>query len=96
MNRATGHILKGKTFEIGGTHRIDLTPSCRAMPAGNSPSEPQVPAQAHVVERHPQYAVVEVTCACGSKMYVRCDYARTSQQVSCEPAEPARMNQNLP
>jgi len=93
MNRATGHILRRRTFQVGGAHRIDLTPSCRAMPAGDCLSESRVPAQANVVERHPQYAVVEVTCACGSKMYVRCDYARTSPQAPSEASEPDPVNQ---
>ncbi len=94
MHKATGHILKSETFKVGGSRRIDLTPSGRVMSAGNPSSEPPAPAQAHVVERHPQYAVVEVTCACGSKMYVRCDYARTAQADAPEPPESVPTGQN--
>jgi len=29
--------------------------------------------QVRIVERHDEYAVLEVTCSCGSKLYVRCE-----------------------
>jgi len=86
MSKTMSHILKGETFEISGRHRISLTghPGAASQP---SASQPQAQAQAHVVERHPEYAMIEVTCSCGSTMYVRCDYVQAPESPVIEAAE---------
>ena len=28
-----------------------------------------------IVQNHPQYAIIEVTCTCGETTYIRCEYA---------------------
>ena len=37
-------------------------------------TRPQEAGQVQIVERHDDYTVLEVTCSCGSKIYVRCEH----------------------
>ncbi len=68
MTRLAGRVLKASDIKLNGQFRLDI--------AQDSPrrtkdlSKPQV----RITESHPDFAVVEVTCCCGSKTYVRCDY----------------------
>ncbi len=87
MSKITSRILKADSFEISGIYKITLTGSQGTPASGPVPSQPQFQPEANVVERHPEYAVIEITCSCGSKMYVRCDYAQTPAP---EPAEVAQ------
>jgi hypothetical protein len=42
-----------------------------------------VAPQARIVENHPKFADIEITCSCGTKTYVRCEYIDT--QTTEEP-----------
>ncbi len=70
MMKTSGRILKRQDVELQGQYRLDVGR------AGCSPSETgSVPKQARILENHPQYAVIEVTCSCGARMILRCEYA---------------------
>jgi hypothetical protein len=70
MIRTSGRILKKQDVELQGQYRLDVGQ------AGSLPAETgSVPKQARILENHPEYAVIEVTCSCGTKMVLRCEYA---------------------
>ena len=75
MRRIPGHILKSDDVELGGQLHLDLaraeSAKCRPQQRSNALAEPQV----RIVENHPEYAIIEVTCTCGTGMRLRCDYA---------------------
>lgn len=39
-----------------------------------APASPTAAAEVRIVEQHPDYALVEVRCACGRCTYVQCRY----------------------
>ncbi len=72
MARAGGNILKSTDVEMTGRFSLEI----QALLA-TSESEDAVPGApgVRVVENHPEFGVLEVTCACGRKSYVKCEYA---------------------
>ena len=72
MENTIGHILKGSAVKLEGQFRLDA-----GQPQTGSTNKTNVastPPQAHIVENHPQCAVIEVTCRCGAKTYIKCYY----------------------
>ena len=73
MVNTTGRILKANQVKLQGQCRLDIghsspTPAPKPRPALAAP-------QVRIVENNDQYAVMEITCSCGTKTHVRCDYA---------------------
>ena len=78
MVRTSGRILKSDDVKFEGQYHLDLAQaglsgegSTLPKHRGGTLAAPQV----HILENHPEYAVVEVTCSCGTKTCLRCEYA---------------------
>ena len=72
MEKAAGHILKSDNVKLEGRFRLDIDQN-----APNSSHKRNVTlasAQVHIVENNPEFAVMEVTCGCGTKTRIRCEY----------------------
>ncbi len=87
MKKFAQRTIKSEDVEICGTYSIGTGSSPERAPGKNGAAG--IAPQANVVERHPAYAVVEIICSCGSKMYLRCDYAAASENQEIETAAPA-------
>lgn len=74
MRKAAGRILKNRNVKIQGRFRLDAgqTPQSSGRKETGAASSPH---QVRIVEKHPDFAVVEVTCPCGKKTDIRCEYA---------------------
>ena len=75
MKSAT-RVLKADEVEVSGIYSLATgRSSCLASPdAAGVQDSPQ----ARIVEQHPQYAVLEITCACGQTLQVKCDYSQAT------------------
>ncbi len=77
MTETSGRILKSDDVELEGQYRLGLVPD------EFEPSEPAqtnavtAAPQARIIENHADHAVIEVSCSCGTKVHLRCDYAGT-------------------
>ncbi len=73
MQRSAGRILKAGDIKLEGQYRLDVSQQGQYIKKDKTAalSTPQV----RITENHPEFAVIEVTCRCGSKTYLRCDYA---------------------
>jgi hypothetical protein len=72
MVKATGHILKSNDIELQGRFHLDVgqvTPT----PAKGKNAALATP-QVRIVESQPEFAVMKITCSCGTKTYIRCEY----------------------
>ncbi|RKY24906.1 MAG: hypothetical protein DRP62_02605 [Planctomycetota bacterium] len=80
MQKATGRILKSDDIKLDGQFHLDIGR------VGPSPAKEKNTAltapQAHIVESHPEFTTIEVTCSCGTKTYIRCEYADSQSDVS--------------
>ncbi|NIS49662.1 MAG: hypothetical protein GWN67_19815 [Phycisphaerae bacterium] len=77
MPNTAVHILKSDEVKLEGQFRLDLAQvqSHTGGPKGQSPAlkAPQV----RIVENHPEFADIEITCSCGIKTHLKCEYAGT-------------------
>jgi hypothetical protein len=75
MARISGRILKSDDVKLGGQFHLD---PARGASAGGGPqnsSNVLAAPQVRVLENHPEYAVIELTCTCGTSTRLRCEYA---------------------
>jgi hypothetical protein len=73
MQQAVGRILNGDEIEVEGQYCL---PVIQPEPPVRGPdSSGSAAPQARLVENQPAFALIEMTCACGRKTYVRCQYA---------------------
>jgi hypothetical protein len=73
MEKTSSKILKGCDVKLEGRFTLDIVqprPDLLKQP-GAALAEPQV----RIVESKPEFAVVEISCSCGTRMYLRCEYA---------------------
>lgn len=73
MEKAEGRILKGSDVELQGRFQLNVAEAHQSPPKGVNP--PLAKPQVHIVEKHPEFAVIEITCSCGTKTHVKCEYA---------------------
>jgi hypothetical protein len=83
MIKTAGRILKSEDFKLEGQFRLDIAPRSPDLPkkTATGTSAPKI----HMLENHPEYAVIEVTCSCGSKISVRCEYADVQASAENDP-----------
>ena len=72
MEKAAGRILKGNDVKLEGCFRLDAGQSSPG--SANQRNAGSVPAQVRITENHPEFAVIEVTCGCGAKTHIKCEY----------------------
>lgn len=80
MEATAGQVLKANNVNVQGRFRLELDPTASAPVASPAASAASVPPAAastpgvRIVETCNEYAVMEVTCGCGQKHLVRCDF----------------------
>ena len=72
MEKTAGRILRGNEVKLEGNFRLDAGQGAPGMPKERNVS--LSPAQVNIVENQPEFAVIEVTCSCGEKTHIKCEY----------------------
>ena len=87
MRNSACRILKGSDVKVDGQFTLDIV-QAETSPTGEPAaalSEPQV----RIAESQSDFSVIEITCSCGTSMFLRCDYAGVkAAEVSEQKAEP--------
>jgi len=88
MDKVRGRILKSNDVKFQGRLQLDMANiSTRATKKQNSAlAAPQV----RIVEKHSEFAVIEITCSCGTKTHLKCEYAAVEQTAAVEQAAAAQ------
>lgn len=72
-------VMKKDGVAVGGSVRIGLGTShapVRTNTASRTCSPTAAVAQqARIIESNAEYAIIEITCACGQKSHIQCNYA---------------------
>lgn len=81
MSTTAGRILKSDDVKLEGQFHLEAMKPGPSMPThshqdGAAAAKPQV----RITENHPQFAVIEITCPCGTTMQLRCEYANVKAQ----------------
>ncbi len=78
MNKATTSVIKNDDVRIGGRVMLDAAMSHAGGPvaAGAAPrgAGGAAATSARIVKTAPDHVMIEVTCGCGTKTMLRCDY----------------------
>ena len=76
MTKATGRILKSDDVVLQGRFYLGASEGTSEKNNITMTAEPQV----KIVENQNDYAIISVTCQCGSETFVRCEYAQPQTQ----------------
>jgi len=76
MTTTAGRILKSDDVKLEGQYHLEVMKGGSSLPAHSHQgdgvlAEPQV----RIAENHPEFAIIEITCSCGTTMQLRCEYA---------------------
>jgi len=73
MTKTARKIIKKSNVKLEGKFTLDIVQSEPGRPKqpGTALAEPQV----RIVENQPEFAVIEITCSCGTGMSLKCEYA---------------------
>lgn len=72
MTNASEHVLKSENVKVEGQFHLDLRQS--APDPGGQRNKTTNNAQAKIVEKKPEFAVLEIACSCGKITHVKCEY----------------------
>ena len=87
MRNTATRILKGSDVKLGGQFTLDIMQT-ETSPSGE-PAADLVEPQVRIVESQSKFSVIEITCSCGTSMFLRCDYAGVkAAKISEKKAEP--------
>ncbi|MBW8039364.1 MAG: hypothetical protein FVQ85_05140 [Planctomycetes bacterium] len=84
MEKAAGHILKSNDVKLEGQFCLDAEQT--ASNSVNKPNKASSELQVRIVENHPEYAVIEATCCCGTKTLIKCEFTE-AQSTKQEPTK---------
>jgi hypothetical protein len=73
MTQPTNRILKSGEFDVEGHLTLDL--GHYAQSGQNNKNIATGSAKVRILENQSEYAIIEVTCCCGRKTVIRCDYS---------------------
>lgn len=74
-------VLKRDKIEVSGS--IRLTPAAGVHPVRTpnssrmSPLTPGMAQQARIIESNNEYAIIEITCSCGCKSHIQCNFGNS-------------------
>jgi hypothetical protein len=79
MGKTTGHILKAGDVKLEGQLHLDLwnAQTGTSKEKGAALSAPQ----ARVIENQQEFAILEITCSCGRKICLKCEYGGSEVSV---------------
>jgi hypothetical protein len=85
MIQVAARVLRADSVKVEGRLSLDLAQAHPQPPkAKNAVS---VKPQVRILENHPDFAVIEITCSCGTKTNLRCEYAATESPVETPKAQ---------
>ena len=72
MMQTMNRVLKSSEVEMDGRCNLDIGRS--ASPAQPGKSNAPTAAKAKILDNNNEYTLIELTCSCGQKTLVRCEY----------------------
>ena len=75
MAKTAAHLLKGNDVKFEGQFHLEIgqIAPCSAKEKNTVLATPE----AHIVENHPEFTVIEMTCQCSAKTRIKCEYTDT-------------------
>jgi hypothetical protein len=70
MKNTTGNLLRADHVKLEGQLQLDLLTARSDIPNAQNAAP-----KARILENQPEFAIIEITCPCGTKTNLRCQYA---------------------
>jgi hypothetical protein len=83
MMQTMNRVLKSGEVEIDGRCNLDIGRSVSPVQAGKSNAG--AAAKAKILDNNNEYTLIELTCSCGQKTIVRCEYDDVSAAEQKKP-----------
>lgn len=78
-------VMKKNSVAVGGSVRIGpqsgFAPVRTKAASRSCPPTANAPQEARIIESNAEYAIIEITCSCGTKSHIQCNYANVVQAV---------------
>jgi hypothetical protein len=78
MATTAGRILKSDDVRLEGQFHLDIIKASSNQLHRSNVALAAI--QAHIVENQSEFAVIEITCSCGTTMQLRCEYAEAKTE----------------
>ena len=87
MRKTAGRILKESDVKLDGRFTLDIVQTETDL--SREPVADLVEPKVRIVESKSEFSVIEITCSCGTSMFLRCEYASVKgAEVSEKNVEP--------
>jgi len=87
MRNTACRILKESDVKLNGQFTLDIVQTKTS--SSNEPVADSVEPQVRIAESQAEYSVIEITCSCGTSMFLRCEYAGVkAAEISEQKVEP--------
>ena len=84
MGAVTGRILKRDSIKVEGKFQLGIMQ--KGGNRANTPAVHVTEPKVRIVESNSEFTIMEVTCSCGTKTSVRCEYAAPTAAAATEPS----------
>lgn len=75
MAKEITHILRSDEVKLEGCIRLNTDQTGKSNERQMTEDRQW---QVSIVENHEEFAIIEISCCCGSQMYLKCEYAKTN------------------
>jgi len=76
MNNPTATVIRSNDTVLGDSFQLQIA-QCERSSQLSQQSTAETTPQVRIAENTDEHVVLEVTCPCGRKSYVKCEYANT-------------------
>ena len=73
MKSTTGNVLRADHVKLEGQLQLELLTAQPDIP--NAQNTASGAPKVRILENQPEFAIIEITCPCGAKTNLRCQYA---------------------
>jgi hypothetical protein len=74
-------VIKAEQVVVNGSVRLEIGGGApvRTEPSAQAGTFADVPQEARIIESNNEYVIIEVTCGCGRKSHVQCNFGDMAQ-----------------
>ena len=74
-------VIKSDHVVLSGSVRLEIGGGApvRTEPSAQAGTFSEVPQEARIVESNNEYVIIELTCSCGRKSHIQCNFGDTEE-----------------
>ena len=76
MEKQVGRVLKANNVRMQGSYRLDVDQNGRNSVDTDKINTLGGTSQVRIIEKNETFAVIEITCSCGKKTQVKCEFGK--------------------